>query len=353
MDAPRSEYAIAQEALDLKRQNRLAEAEAVLVAGLSRFPGETRLKASLADAYVRQKRLGEAEELAAGILRDSPQEAAALIVLGNVRFAQQRYADAVRHFTEARATAPSPYVIRRLADAYRRAGAPAKAVTLLDEQLAASPEDSAARRARAAALAAAGERQRAIEAYRELVAADPDDSFSFKEYVRLLTEGQDPARAAAEIERLMRVARHAANPHLHALLADQYKALGAVEKAAAHLEQALALSPGNLFLTKQLGFLYYNARDRLPDAAHRAIPLLAGALEQDPGDRPVRSALAAAYRYSGRQAEGLAAFQAILARHPDARHLWGEIRKFARELQEMEQARQEEGADGAAGPDQP
>lgn len=348
MDVSRSSYAIAREALGLKRQNRLAEAEALLVEGLSRFPEDARLKASLADAYVRQKRLGEAEELAASILRDSPQEAAALIVLGNVRFAQQRYADAVRHFTEACAVAPSPYAIRRLADAYRRAGEPARAVALLEERLAASPGDTAARRALASALAAAGERQRALEAYRELVAADPDDSFSFKEYVRLLTAGQDPGRAATEIERLMRLARHAANPHLHALLADQYKALGSVEKAAAHLEQALSLSPGNLYLTKQLGFLYYNARDRLPGALHRAIPLLVQALEQDPSDRPVRSALAAAYRLNGRHAEGLAAFQAILARHPDARHLWGEIRKFTRELEQTEQAAVKEGADGAA-----
>ncbi|HEX6971527.1 MAG TPA: tetratricopeptide repeat protein [Limnochordia bacterium] len=340
MPAARSAAAIARQAVALKREQRLQEAEALLREGLARYAGDVRLLASLADTFVRQRRLAEAENLAKEILRGAPGEAAALVVLGDVRLLQRRYAEAAAFFEEARALAPSGYVLRRLADAWRRAGRPERAVALLEERLAQAPDDTAARRALAAALVAAGEREKARVAYHALALADPDDTFAFKEYIRLLTADAEPRQAAAEIERLMRLARHASNPHLRALLAEQYAAQGDLDRAVRELEEALRRAPGDLYLSKQLGFLYYRrAREcgftgEGAEPARRAITLFRQILERDPADRPVLSALAAAYRRTDRAAEGLAVFQALLARHPDARHLWGEIRRFTAAIEQ-------------------
>lgn len=313
-----------ERALQLKRERRLDEAEAVLLQVLAQEPQHLFALVVLGDLYLSQHRVLEAERHADAALTVRPDYGPGLALKGRCLFERGEYEEALVYLEGALAAKEDDY-LRLLAarsyfklEQYEKARALAEAVVtqgLRVRQLELLAE----------IYRKEGQSERAMAAYEEILRLQPDNRFIRAQLLRLKTEAKDPARAASELGRMTKVAGYADDPYLHLLRGDKLKAGGQLEEALAAYRQARALAPGNQKALTQEAFTL-NALGRHEEA----IPLLAEALKRDPDDYPVRSAYVAACERAGRLPEAREFLSGLAAAgHPK---LWGIVKKISKKL---------------------
>ena len=216
---------------------------------MPKLPHPTPPKRNAADAALERATLalqmgspGEAERLADGVLKANRSHSAAAVILGQALLMQNRSVEAITPLERAARRSDDP-----------------KIETLL-----------------AAALAASGRRDEALEQLSKTITKRPPFPPAFREY------------------------------------ADQLAKAGRVDEAIAVAEAGLQLVPDVVELKVDLGRLYLGRNDRV-----RARSLFSEALAAAPGRRDIQAALARVMVFDGEYAAAADIYRHALALQPD------------------------------------
>jgi tetratricopeptide (TPR) repeat protein len=311
---------------DHKRKRKFKDAEELLLSTISSYPADLSLRTSLADVYVRQGRLKEAETLAGEILDLYPENQDALIVKGSIEYRRRRYNDAEKYFSTA-ASLGSLYAKYMLAYTHVRNREYDKALSLAQEALNRDPEDVRYVKVKAMALEGRGELDRAMDVYKEVSDKHPDDTYSKTKYLELRTRSLDSEKAAKEMDRMMKVKKNDAS--ILSAKASSLERAGDYMGAAHCFEAALEIEPDNIYFIKSAGFKFRKAGEH-----EKALEYLKRAFDHSPRDYMVRNALIASYREIGKLEELITFLEEIVANKPSTSFLWGVINKLKREVGE-------------------
>jgi len=320
----------------LRSEKRLREAELLLheaLAGCCAGSRErSRLLANLADVLLQQGNLPEARKLALEILQEEPTQATALTVLGLVALEQKEAVEAVENLSKAYARAPNPYRAGRLARALEMNGREEKALTLLQDALQKYPGDSYLLKQYGHLkdknpVPPAKDDQLPTER-----SQDDDNPLAYAEQVKARLQQLEPAEAARQLQKIIKVGKRKENPHLFTLLGDLLRRAGEEAQAAQAYHMASELSPENLLALSQLMYSYR----RLGRKAE-AWPLLKLLLYHRPGDQTAKAALLKDAVDLGKTEEAAAFLVELINRYPHRKELYGLLRK----LKQASDARQE------------
>lgn len=327
---------VLRQSWQLRRDKRFPEAELVLHEALADYSDggfeHNLLKANLADVLLRQGNKAAARKLALEVLEKQPSQVTALMVLGLAALEEKVTAEAVENLAKVYRLAPSPYRAGRLARALELDGRVEQALAVLQEALQENPGDSylrqqygtlkekaavpAATSDPAAPGPAATDRPRAAEAAEE-------DFLAYAAQMKEKLKGLEPAEAAAQLQKIIKVGRRKANPHLHLLLGDLRRKAGDEAGAAAAYAQAWELDPENLLALSQLLFSY-----RRLGRKEEAWPLLKRLLYHRPGDKTAKASLIRDALDLGKEEEAVLFFEELLQRYPHHKEFYGAIRKL-------------------------
>ena len=114
-------------------------------------------------------------------------------------------ANEIRRFEEQYAENPESFVFARLADAYRKAGNPERALEILEKGLRRHPEYMSGHIVRARCLTEIGRGEEAGASWRNVLELDPQNLVALRQLAELAREAGDRATARAWAERLLHV----------------------------------------------------------------------------------------------------------------------------------------------------
>ena len=308
--------------------SRVPEAIQAFEAALAIAPSDAAIELSLAQVYLQDGKLDQAQALYERLQSDDKARAAALAGLGKVALAKRQYREAIEHFEEALKLWPSASVLRRpLATAYQALGDQAKAEEnlarfspdgqepsvddpvgdILRSRVAPSSRVLMSRGKRAA------EAQRldiAEAAFRAAVEADPKNAEAVANLgITLANLGRTD-----EAQRMLAqsVSMDASDAIAQFSLGAVYDRQGRDALAIKQYEIALARDPGNSAARVYLA----DAKLRLGLAA-QAAALYRRALEHSPDDPRVRYNLAMAELKQRHYAEARRVLEDALKAQPD------------------------------------
>ncbi|MCL6584764.1 MAG: tetratricopeptide repeat protein [bacterium] len=313
----KDEYLIIKSKVNLirefQRKRKYVEAEKEIQDALRKHPDNGLLLNCLAEVYVRQKNYREASLILERRLRSNPRDFQALALTGELMAQQGRYQDSLPYFEQALSLKESSYLYSQLVRALTQAGQVEKALNVVNTALEAYPMDAYLLEEKGKILRKLKKFSEAAEAYEKVLKADPDDSFAYKEYIRLKSSGQSNEELIRELKAILKVPSRASNPYLHTLLGDTYKAERKYEAAALAYQQALKLAPDNYYVLGHLGFCYLKLQRYSEAQAVLRLPFI-----HDPMNEYLRSALISAYRLSGNIAGLIETLEEALRKHPRA-----------------------------------
>jgi tetratricopeptide (TPR) repeat protein len=314
-------------ALAFKKKGRFGEAKQELVEALEEQPDHPLLRASLAEAYLRQKRIIEAGSLAKTILSDHPEYPQALYILGEVSFRHKKLEKALEYFRQAAQKDSRPYLILRIAKVLREQGQYAEALETLDSALIKQKAYDGLLREKAVVLNRLGQTAAALKAYEDLLKIVPGDDFARKEVYRLKGRNRCGQEATDELKRIIKVSSEKNNPHLRGLLAQKLKEQGKLNDAAAEYYSAWQLNPDDLYLLKMAGFCYYRLGDY-----DKATEILSWAFKMEPGDYRVKATLTKLFK-KNRDIKGfINLLEVILEDHPENMRLLGTLSSLKKQI---------------------
>lgn len=174
-----------------------------------------------------------------------------------------------------------------------------------------------------------GRKDEAVEAIKEVIREDPKDEFAYTQLIKFRLEEKSARGISLELETLLSIPSMAENAGLRTLLAKAYKEAGLFEEALGEYQAAVKLSPDNLFIRKQLGFCLSKMKDY-----EGVIPVMKECFIADPEDYYVTNTLFTAYRRTSRLNEALELVLETIIRHPDQKKLWGLKKKVEKEIGE-------------------
>lgn len=300
-----------------------ARAEERLTKLAAARPGDFDLLLLLGRAAARAGHAYKARTTLEAALLLKPDDPAAMLEAGLANAASGDYPRSVFLLARAHARSPGqPGIALALARASEDAGYYGDAVTAYDRYLALAPNDSAARRdrARALALTITGRDQGARD-LAEYVAKNPSDPLGHFYSAQVIWKS-DADGALSRLAEAVRLDPRLAPAHIaRAWLLHR---LGRGEEALPHLEAALKVTPDEVRALDQLGVVLLSLdRVKEAEAALRKAAALA------PKDAEVALHLGRALMDQGKEAEGqkwLDAYQRLRpARQRDARRESGMI----------------------------
>jgi tetratricopeptide (TPR) repeat protein len=317
-----------EQAMTLKREGRLAEAEQELLEAIEEAPHSSLLRSSLANLYVKQGKLMEAGVLVDDILKADPHSAEAVVVRGEIAMKKKRWADALEDFEHAWRRSPQPFLILLRGRTLREMGQHEKALELLDSALVTDRENVGLLKEKALILNRMERWDQALELYERIRALAPKDLFVQKEIIRLKGLSRSGEQVIKELQTTVRLSSRRDDAQLHGLLAQKLREAGQVQEAAAEYRTASDLAPENFYFLKQQGFCYYNLQEY-----NKALDCLGRAFRRDPADFYVKCALEKIYAELGRQQDFPAFLEEVHQLHPHERKLMGWITKAKKSLQ--------------------
>jgi tetratricopeptide (TPR) repeat protein len=114
-------------------------------------------------------------------------------------------ANEIRRFEEQYADNPESFVFARLADAYRKAGNPSRALEILDKGLLRHPEYLSGHIVHARSLTDLRRSEEAVAAWRTVLELDPQNLVALRQLADLARAAGDRATAREWAERLLHV----------------------------------------------------------------------------------------------------------------------------------------------------
>jgi predicted O-linked N-acetylglucosamine transferase (SPINDLY family) len=238
--------ALLRQAMQLHQAGRLAEAEPlyaqVLAADARSYPA-LHLMGLL---RLQQGRAGEALELMHRALAVKPGAPETLVNLGLALAGLNRLAEAETALRQALTGGNMP-ARGNLGAVLLKLGRAAEALAILDDALAASPDDPGARTNRGLALKALGRAEDALADFDLVLARHPDLPEALEGRGAVLLDLQRPAEALAACDRLLALASDHLGGHAGALgnRGTALWRLNRVEEALADYDAALAAAPAS------------------------------------------------------------------------------------------------------------
>ena len=287
----------------------------------------------------RAGRLREAISAYESLLRNTPDDADLLQLLGVALAQLGRHADGVRFLARSVELQPNrPSVLLNLARALHTLGREAEALEACDRALALDASLAAAYHTRAAAFAALGRGDEALANYAQAARLAPADAAVLADLGVALSAGGRDQDALACFDRALEL-----DPDLLAALHNRgvlAARSGQHERALQSFDRAITLQPHSAELHCHRG----NALKELGRLSE-AVDSYAFALALQPGSIDLRHNRAVAYSLLGRFAEALHDYDEVLARDPErAADLIGrgralvQLRRHTEALQPLERA---------------
>jgi cellulose synthase operon protein C len=256
---------------------------------LAERPDFLAAQALMAEVEMRLGELDKADQRIRQIIASHPKEGVGYGLQGDLAKARGQRSGAIDAYRRAHQLEQSTASLLRLYVALAPSE-PAAALQLADQWVKTRPQDTAVRRALAAAHARAGNLKAARSAYEALLKVTPEDADSLNNLANVLLLTQEP---------------------------------GALKVA----EQAMALSPTAPHILGTVGWAAFKAGQ-----TDRALQLLRDALLRDPANRDTRYFLGAVLANTGRSNEARAELEAALggdqlfANAKDAKQLLGTLK---------------------------
>lgn len=314
-DLWRERLRAAEGARDWERAEEIARRAA---AGGSAF-WRLRLSAVLC----RRGRTSEALAVADALLRERPGDAAALVARGAALLRARRWAGAEEALAAAWAGRPHPFGGVLLARVRQRSSGAEGALRTVDAALERFPQHPALLLERARLLRTLGRRTEEVEAARRAMEASPGAGAALATWLAARLAPLGPEEAVAELRRLLRLPRLAAEPRLHALLGRWLERAGQPAEALEAWRRSVALAPDDPGGRVAAAFAL-----RRCGARGEAFPALQDLVRTDPAQPAWLSALVADARALGRQREARRLLRGLLRADPARVHLWGWLRRL-------------------------
>ncbi|WP_375205644.1 tetratricopeptide repeat protein [Hyphococcus sp.] len=222
---------------------------------------------ALIDAYIREDRVGEAEELLTRMLDADPEHYGARLLLARVYLAKgekENYESALLRATETHPerAAAYDYLYRHYLSENRRD----EAGQLIERGMRAAPENTALKIFKADILLNEGDREGAFALYSELIEERPNDRIIANNFVSLSSDlRQDEASIARALE-VAKTMESVENPYYRDTVGWAYYRAGDYEKAVEYLSQAVEGAGDNPEIRYHLGAAQLASGD---DAAAR------------------------------------------------------------------------------------
>ncbi|MFO7952290.1 MAG: tetratricopeptide repeat protein [Bacillota bacterium] len=339
---------IIDQSWQLRKEKQFREAELLLHEALANYsPGSfehNNLKANLADVLQRQGDVEAARQTALEVLEKDPGQVIALTVLGLAALENKQAGEAVENLKKAYQVAPNSFRAGRLARALELDDNLQEAVAVLREALQKNPGDSYLLKQHNAL-------QKKLEAKEPRSEKEPptpenilpgeikeDDLIPYAEQMRAKLEKLEPAEAASQLQKVIKVGKRKENPHLYLLLGDLLRKAGDENRAADAYLKARELDPENLLALSQLLYSY-----RRLDRKEEAWPLLKLLLYHRPDNKAAKSSLIRDAIDLDKARETARFFEELLQKYPQRKELYGAIRKLMNAAEKGETGSQEEG----------
>ncbi|WP_078118340.1 XrtA/PEP-CTERM system TPR-repeat protein PrsT [Thiosocius teredinicola] len=191
----------------------------------------------LATVYFRQRKLADAEAEAQAVLQRDAKNAHAMALLGDIRLAQQKPAEAVGYYKKAREIQDSPQLVISQHRGLIRSGKESDALKVLSDWNAQHPGVAAVVRVLARHQMLRGDQKAALALHEELVDLTPDDPIAWSSLADALST-YDTERALKAATKAYELAPD--NPAVLDTLGWTLTQLGELERGLAHLRDALA-----------------------------------------------------------------------------------------------------------------
>ena len=313
-------------ARDLQRKRKYTEAEKEIQEALQEYPDNGLLLNCLAEIYVRQKRYQEASLILERQLRLNPNDGYTLALTGELMAQQGFYQQSLPYFEQALSLKESSYLYSQFIRALNNAGQEEKALAVVNSALEAYPQDKYLLQEKGKVLKKLKKLPEAARVYEKVLETASDDSFAYREYIRIKTSGKTNDELIQELKAILKVSSRAGNPHLHTLLGDMYKAERKYEEAILAYQQALRLTPDNDYVLGHLGFCY--SKLQRYDEAQQALrhPFI-----HNPTNEYLRSAIISAYKHTGNTCGLIETLEEALRQNPKAYSLIGIMRRIKKE----------------------
>ena len=300
-----------KKAWTLKKENRFHDAEMLLAEALETYPDCACFQQSLADLYYRENRLKDARTLAEEVLKGKESDANALLLLGNIAMKERRYDHAIVYLKRAKEVEGNPYLLKRLITAFIKNSEYTLANCEIARCLKKFSDRADFYRLKGLVAENQNKHEKAIELYERSLKEDPDNHYLWREVIRLKTRDQTPEEIVAFWRPRFAEPHVAKNPLLLTFFAGQLKKTEAYDEALAMFQQAAHLLPADLYIQRQLGFLYAKSGQY-----EKTIEHLKPLLLEDPTNFYVRSSLLAALRKENRWDELSALLRELQQRYP-------------------------------------
>ncbi|HUI81989.1 MAG TPA: tetratricopeptide repeat protein [Bryobacteraceae bacterium] len=226
--------------------NRLEDAERILKTRGENNPKDPGSLLELAAFYAARHREDEMKATLQRLLDDSKSFPQGRLLVGDLYLRLQRWDDALAEYNTGAQANPKDKVIylKRVADVWLSQGKGEQADQVLDEILAAKPDDEAAKGVRASLLLSKPSPeniQKAVAMFQGLADKNPDNAVWQFNLGRALVASGDPERARAHLQEAIKLRRDFVPPRV--LLAEISEAKRDYRGLLQYTTEAVALNP--------------------------------------------------------------------------------------------------------------
>ncbi len=295
---------------------------------LAQHPDVLWLRCCHADILLKSGDTHRAGRVLQALSAEYPDNPRVLGLAGERHRLEGRTEEAVRCYRESLRRREAPYLRVRLIDALLRLNRIDEAGREVDKGLEHHPRDPYLLRRRARILTARDEPDKAAEAYARAAALSSSSGRDYADGIKLKLQRFSPEERLREVERLLSVAPHSGNPHLHALAAELAIDQGDVDSARSRLLEAERLSEQDVSAMKRVGYLY----NRIGDHA-KVLDTLGRGFVAEPRDVVAQQVLFAAARKTGAWTRLRTVLVLAYDRHPGFHKLNGLIKKVDNQMQ--------------------
>jgi len=316
-----------------KQQQRYQEAEKELLEALEEAPDHPTLKVSLADVYYHLNRLSDANRLLNEVLKAQPHNPYALYLSGLIAYKQNQLNQALKHFQSALQIKPDHYYSQKmLIITIMKQKKWEEALAHIHRALEYHPNDTFLLTQQARAYRAKGQYQKALKILEDILRKGEDNEFIRKQLleIKALTSGKNPEEISQEISAVLNLPSQKERPELWQIQAETLRKKGDLQGAIHAYRQALRLDPKNIYIRKQLAFLYKKLGDW-----EKAAEYMTEIFLQDPSDVFLRNSLSSIYKKHYGTWQWVKLLKEALHKHPDQVSLYGLIKKYRAQLDSL------------------
>jgi tetratricopeptide (TPR) repeat protein len=328
--------------------NRAPEAEKEFKSLIAQGDPDNSITRELAVLYLNEGRYDEGRQLVDKILKDTPHNAVALMLRGRLELADQKVEPAVEDLQNAIKSDPDlAQAYLYLSEGLQRLGKTQEAEAALSDALRRDPKNRPARMALAQQELRLGENDQAVSDLEKVMSSSQNDMSAQLLMAQAMANKQEYADADKRMAELLAQAQQ---PNARALIYRTWAQMKLKEKkpqdARKYASSALDLEPRNLANFAALAFAYIQANqgpaglqdlkrrvEKYPDWAegyewlgvmaikvndlNAANQWFEKALQLDPKNVRYQRSLAEMYGVEGKMDQAKAAYEAIIAQHPD------------------------------------